>query len=640
MTESDPKKLAQLRLTFALRRMAPEMQNDVLSDGKVAARAGIDLSHPIKLPEGITLERKLIFLAFQRAADHEPIPDLIDTAGVKHNIHVEIEGESAFLTYGTHRIRFAQGALLSANPDRRFAAGARCLANNTLTAQARQEFIEIVGKPGFSHDEFFAASYILAGAPENFADSLREAAKKGTLSKNDFLPKETAHWDNITATRIGSESLRDFIAQELSGERAARVAHDPSVAVNLISLTFAAPELVPLEAMRAIDAETLLPAVRQLMEYTDPFAHTGAFDLCADRALEDSRFEELGDAFLERLLADPKRLHRELATYAAAFVIAYAYLAEHETLRNQPVFWRRLAAASHASLVARVLGQGSDDGPSLLSWAKRMSGKTFYLSVLNDAWVEPRWRPDWISPNFLAADIYGRLLASMNRLGEAVPQSWRKRLDDAQSWIMEKVPPIAYAYPAMLQGGVNTSVEKPAEGTPVAEIYERLCRGPTVENFLIFIPLVYAFGFHPDAREAALKIVQSLRTETSTTPPEHAQAVLDLAAFIAARNRDVELADAVALVSIERIVSTQDIDRLLRTASIIVECAASMTDRKEALATLARRLENLAFVAPAAALPEALDIFRVLQSINEDLRPLLGRAIATARLGMPTVAAN
>jgi hypothetical protein len=168
----------------------------------------------------------------------------------------------------------------------------------------------------------------------------------------------------------------------------------------------------------------------------------------------------------------------------------------------------------------------------------------------------------------------------------------------------------------MLQGGVSTSVEKPAEGTPAAEMYERLSREPTVENFLIFIPLVYVFGFHPDAREAALKVVQSLRTETSPTPPEYARAVLDLAAFIAARNRDVELADAVALVSIERIVSTQDIDRLLPTASDIVECAASMTDRKE-----------------------ALEIFRILQSINEDLRPLLGRAIATARLGMPTVAA-
>jgi hypothetical protein len=63
-------------------------------------------------------------------------------------------------------------------------------------------------------------------------------------------------------------------------------------------------------------------------------------------------------------------------------------------------------------------------------------------------------------------------------------------------------------------------------------------------------------------------------------------------------------------------------------------------DRKEALATLARRLENLAFVAPAESLPEALDIFRILQSINEDLSPLLGRAIATARVGIPAVSAS
>src|SRR3984893_2389205 len=100
MTEIDPKELAQLRVMFALRRMAPAMQNAGLSHGMVAARAGIDLSHPIELPEGITLERKLLFSAFQRAADHEPIPDLIDAAGVEHDIRVEIEGESAFLTYG------------------------------------------------------------------------------------------------------------------------------------------------------------------------------------------------------------------------------------------------------------------------------------------------------------------------------------------------------------------------------------------------------------------------------------------------------------------------------------------------------------------------------------------------------------
>jgi hypothetical protein len=71
----------------------------------------------------------------------------------------------------------------------------------------------------------------------------------------------------------------------------------------------------------------------------------------------------------------------------------------------------------------------------------------------------------------------------------------------------------------------------------------------------------------------------------------------------------------------------------------ILECAAAGTDRKEMLALLARRLENLAFVVQPESLPQALDTFRILQSINEDLAPLLGRAIATARLGLPRIAA-
>jgi len=47
----------------------------------------------------------------------------------------------------------------------------------------------------------------------------------------------------------------------------------------------------------------------------------------------------------------------------------------------------------------------------------------------------------------------------------------------------------------------------------------------------------------------------------------------------------------------------------------------------------------MAFVAPTEALPEALDIFRILPSISEELSPLLARAIATARLGAPRIAA-
>src|SRR5258705_5943494 len=322
--------------------------------------------------------------------------------------------------------------------------------------QARKEFDALISKPDFSHSDFFAATTIVLGSPESFASTLREVANKGTLSKTDFLPSEVAYWENITAKQLTSKTLTEFIGQGLAAERAVRIALDPDIAVDVLSLTFGAPELVPLEAMRRIDSETMIASLRRGQDYADPLSLSGAFDLCADHATADRRFVDLGDAILDRVLGDAQRLRSELTTFATAFVIASAHLAEHETLRKQPVFWRRLAAASHASLVTRILGPGDRDEPSLLTWAIGLAGKTFYISVLNDAHVEPRWRPNWISPEFLVADIYGRLLGSLQRLGDAAPPSWRKKVDEAQSWVVVSAPPIAHAFPSILQGGLGT----------------------------------------------------------------------------------------------------------------------------------------------------------------------------------------
>jgi hypothetical protein len=253
--------------------------------------------------------------------------------------------------------------------------------------------------------------------------------------------------------------------------------------------------------------------------------------------------------------------------------------------------------------------------------------------------VEPRWRPDWITANFLAADIYGRLRYVLQRLGDGSPPSWRKKIDDAKDTVNQDVPPCAHAFPSFLQGGRAKQTEMPSPDDPVGEMFVELAAAPTVDTFLTFLQFAYAFGFPPAARDSALFVIQALRAEIATTNPMFAQGALQLGAYIAAGNRDVELADAVATVALERLVSTLDTERLMVTATILLECAAASENRSESLATLARRLENMAFIAPAATLPDAIDIFRILQAINEELGPLLARAIATAKLGAPHIAA-
>ncbi len=179
----------------------------------------------------------------------------------------------------------------------------------------------------------------------------------------------------------------------------------------------------------------------------------------------------------------------------------------------------------------------------------------------------------------------------------------------------------------------------PSPDDPIGKMFVELAARPTVDKFLMFDQFANAFGFPPAARQSVLSAIQTLRAEIATVNPILVQGALQLGAYIAAGNRDLELADAVATVTLERLVSTLETEPLMFTATILLECAAASDNRTEALATLARRLENMAFMAPAATLTDGVDILRILQSINEELAPLLARAFATARLGAPRIAA-
>jgi hypothetical protein len=103
-------------------------------------------------------------------------------------------------------------------------------------------------------------------------------------------------------------------------------------------------------------------------------------------------------------------------------------------------------------------------------------------SLLNDAHVEPRWRPDWITANFLAADLYGPLAHVLQRLGDAAPQIWRAKIDAARDTVNQDVPPFAHAFPSLLQGGRSKPTEMPPSDTPVGEMFAGLAATPTVDS--------------------------------------------------------------------------------------------------------------------------------------------------------------
>ena len=634
-----PEDLLRSRVFLALRKFSPAVLSDVLADGTIAPRFDVPVSQPVQLSQQHSVDRTLLFTAFEKAADNLPMPPLVNEKGEPLALEITISADSAVVAHQDKRWVFAHAALLSSDPSRRAIILARILSRNTLTNQDRVRLESLIAKDDYSHGDFIAAAGILASSPESFVASIREKATTGRFSMRDLLPQHSAHWSNLTAPPGQSMTLDEFVAVELSAERKAQIDRNPADALAAIALTFASPALVPRDLFKDVSSDAMLTAIDRVAETDVSFALSGTFDLCVDRVVADPRFVAAGEKILDKLFGDMGRLNTACDLFGAVFVVATAYLAEHETLRRQPVYWRRLAAASHAGLVVRTLGVGKSDEEPLLTWATRVRGKTYFLSVLNEFAVEPRWRPDWIVPRFLVADVYGRAIASAHRLqaGE-LPAGWQQRLDAAQSWMTaNKFTSLAY-YPALLEGA-RRPIPKLQELGQVKEAYQLLIDEPSPEALLMLTPAVQALGFSAEAADAVWKIVNSLRIDASKFHDEIARAVMSLSTDIAVQIRDTRLADLVADVSVELCVNGQDRKSLTEAVFRIIECAAANADREEAQATLGRRMENLASLLPPTALANLMEVLRTLQMLDERLAVHLGRAVAIARLGVPRIAA-
>ena len=282
---------------------------------------------------------------------------------------------------------------------------------------------------------------MLKSSPESFterlADKLRRQEGENRIAPVDVLPDDDRYWNHLLPPVVGSAMLADYIGKELHAAWQAGLEADSVRALHALATTFAAPELVPRSLLQGVNADAAVAAIEAVSKVEDPFSLVGAFEICADRATEDQRFVALGDRLLDNLFGDMQRLMGACALFGAIFIIATAHFATHKTLQRGPVFWRRLAAAAHASLVVRVCGGNGIDPEGMISWATRLFGDAYFLAVVSDFAVEPQWRPEWILPKILVADLFGRAVGAWRQLPqEAAPPSWKERIEKAYAWIV------------------------------------------------------------------------------------------------------------------------------------------------------------------------------------------------------------
>jgi hypothetical protein len=621
--------------------MPASLRSDALADGSIVARFGIPVHSPVRILDK-TVDRQELFARFQDAADGRTPAPLVDLSGKEVNARIEMDevGDGS-MQIGKTNIRFPQIALLVSDLTRRRAWTDRMLAESTLTAQHESELLALTAQPVLSEKDFIRAVGLLSAAPEFFARLFQEKLERarGNIGEADLLPDDPGYWDNLTARAGGSPDLPAFIAGELSAERRRQLNVSPLRAYRAISLSFCAPALVPKELLDELVIDSVVAMTEEILKFDDPFALVGSFEYCTASIQRDPRFAVLGEKLLLRLVVDMDWLRRAAAMWSTGFVIATARLAVDDRTRRQPVYWRRLAAASHASLVVRTCGVHEIDPSDILRWAIQMRGLEYHCSILSDMAVEPRWRPEWADPGILSADIFSRAYGAFHRIPKDVaPATWGDCLSNGMEWIEREKVTLFLTAPAVLEGGLRRSAPLLADvGAPLAEIFQRFIDDPDLENLIAAGGASQRYGVPAEIVPSVMEALARIRKGTANLDDTVVRPTMAICAHLALLTSNAALADAVVQTVLDCSRGITRREAVNEAAFRVIEASGAIADLTARQALLCQGLLALSNILPLNQLLEDFaQLLDALTHVNPHLMAPLGQAIHTARLGAPS----
>jgi len=639
---TDKAESARLSALFALQKLPPDLLSAVVSDGVILSRFGINASpRSIPLGSSSSVERDALFGAFATAAKGSAATVTImrDGAPIDGVVKIGDDG-SALVEIGNERMRFAHGALWVQDVTRRTQILNTILDRLTLDPGSVSELHRLVASAEYSAEMFVKVTEILNSSPEEFVIRLgSKLHARQQPGETDLLPEDARHWDNLVPPPKESKTLSQYLSSQLLAVRSAGMAARPYQYFSVMSLQFSAPELVPQEVVAALGVDEVVKCVETAAKYQDPYALAGAFDICARQRSRDTRFVTIGDELLDALLSEWDRLLHWCVLFASTFVAATVRLATHSATRGRPTYWRRLAAASHASLVVRVFGQsGWVANRQLFEQTLDHRGEDFLLSVYCDMRESPRWDPEWIEAENLAADILGRIQSAIVQVPPAeLPPSWAERLAAAVKLIQEKGLSLRTALPSVTQG------ERPDKPPIVPENLRALAEEcsldlqtePTPENFIRFASICEFTGLPSNAGD----LISGAFTRIAKTVGvynELRQAVQRVAARVAAVNLNEELGSLVANNLLQTAFALRNDAPVFEILLRFLECYAADGDEGRGRTALAARVEKLAAMLERGPLAARLEgALRSLQALSDSLASTVGAAANVAKLAAP-----
>ncbi|HYO15811.1 MAG TPA: hypothetical protein VE685_21640, partial [Thermoanaerobaculia bacterium] len=530
------------------------------------------------------------------------------------------------------RIGFEELALLSPDREERLQALDSCLREIGPTGPDFSSLQRSARERELSEREASELLDALWNGVAGVQARLEARLEAGEATLWDLVPESLDYFERLCGPDPGNLVPEEYLSSVLPEYRKSLLRRDLRRGLELCLMGALRDDLCPGAWLEGTDDDELWQAMEACQPQLAPFSLLGALDVALYRQ-HDDRFRVFAENAVATLIKNqfPDAAKNDLYQFLPAFAqfnVNQINLLENGKLRAP--FWKRMCAWMQANQVIRLLrplGVNLDGLRTQLEMNLVAAGR--YANLL-DLQREPIYHASEFSSLALRCEVLRRLLHLKVRLsaaGRMVPGA--DEIEKAAARLAkESGLPLCWALPGPLEGHRRPVESENALVEDSKDALLKLSGDLLLSNMLT---LSQIFHFDRDTMSYFREVIAKIDSEDGNFSPEER---LVNAGFVAAAQRDSELAEAIAEAVFTRASGLQGPNPVVLGLQALVIASAAFEEENAWAAWLKEKLSEFAGRLPAGKASALL--YHQLQELKKVTKLNLGvysRAEALASAG-------
>jgi hypothetical protein len=554
----------------------------VVDDDAFRAAIGLDLPGMLTLDGGaIALVRRSFFAAIRTLyTDGLAETPVTDEAGKVWALTAGERDGRRVLTLVRSDDRRELHGFVALHPDSlaRLAEFDAALAVAGLPADALADWRARLTERPLGNEEMRHLDAALAHTPAAIARDIERQLAGPTGKTETMVPPHRDYYDHLIGAGIAT-SVAD-LADTILVPHIARLLGLEGGAQRALLLG-AHASIIAASGLPLLPEDELLALLRWAAQDGDTLSRVAAIETGIAALARVPAAESLLIPLVESVRdLDPDDKESRLSLLMACILFVGGELSRLKILDDLPPFQRRLAIFAQAALFERQ-AYGRLGVEHFTKWATSERGQSFYYQTLTELRIEPRWMPDYASPEQLKAECIGRIHNVAAFHAAAIP-GWELR-DLLFGAGPDSIATRLVVPGSFLPGPLEGTRAGPGQPMPEAwnEILDETLSAATFKpsSVAALINLRGLFTIGGDRVDRAVELIKSAghRLDPDVDQDTRENLFSGLAA-LAAATRNVALADELRVMVRKNRVDAQDPPRAQREFMIAVVAAAAHCD--------------------------------------------------------------